>query len=53
VFYLFMILGLILNLSKILIDFMQLKPKPEIVNYALLGLFLVLLPVSIKWPDKI
>ncbi|CAK57114.1 unnamed protein product (macronuclear) [Paramecium tetraurelia] len=53
VFYLFMALGLILNISKVILDIVEFKPFTKYINYTLIGIIIVLVPVSIKWPIHI
>lgn len=50
VFYLFMALGLILNISKVILDIVEFKPFTQYINYILVGLVSILVPISIKWP---
>ncbi|CAD8108408.1 unnamed protein product [Paramecium primaurelia] len=53
VFYLFMALGLILNISKVILDIVEFKPFTQYINYILVGLISILVPISIKWPLNI
>ncbi|CAD8119636.1 unnamed protein product [Paramecium sonneborni] len=50
VFYLFMALGLILNITKVILDIIEIKPFTQYINYILVGLISILVPISIKWP---
>ncbi|CAK87606.1 unnamed protein product (macronuclear) [Paramecium tetraurelia] len=50
VFYVFMTLGLILNVSKVLIDLGKLQLSYQYINYILIALAVVLILISVKWP---
>ncbi|CAD8116871.1 unnamed protein product [Paramecium sonneborni] len=50
VFYVFMTLGLILNVLKVLLDLGKLSPLNQYINYILMALAVVLIVISVKWP---